>query len=324
MRRYLPLLLFLLVSFGFSTSVYSEEELKLNQVKNFGFQLQKLSLWEIRNSSFDLIVIEPFLASDNTKTYSYSQVSLMKNRGNPEKRKIVLAYISIGEAETYRNYWKKEWDPNPPAWLGKENKAWKGNYKVRYWNPEWQKLILTNLDLILEAGFDGIYMDIIDANYYWSIPETYGKQKEERLPEDPYKNRKLAVERMVDWIKVIADYSREGSKHARKNFLIFPQNGEDMILYLSKEKVATYWDKIDGIGVEDLFYYGDKAEDNPRKVDQYRLKILQQFPARNKTVLSIDYLTRKDFIHAFYKEARKYKFIPYATIRALDSLPTHK
>ena len=55
----------------------------------------------------------------------------------------------------------------PPGWLSEENGDWHGNYKVHYWDPEWQEIIFGNagsyLKKILDAGFDGVYLDIIDA-----------------------------------------------------------------------------------------------------------------------------------------------------------------
>jgi len=66
---------------------------------------------------------------------------------------------------------EKEWDSKhtgkpdakAPAWLCAEDPDWKGNYKVRYWQPEWQAIILPRLDAILKAGFDGVYLDIVDG-----------------------------------------------------------------------------------------------------------------------------------------------------------------
>jgi len=81
--------------------------------------------------------------------------------------------MSIGEAEDYRYYWKAEWKTNPPSWLAEENPNWPGNYKVRYWNEDWQNIIYGNNDSylrkILDAGFDGVYLDIIDAFEYFEV-----------------------------------------------------------------------------------------------------------------------------------------------------------
>jgi len=81
--------------------------------------------------------------------------------------RLVIAYMSIGEAENYRYYWQEDWAPGAPVWLVEENPDWEGNFIVRYWESEWQDIILGDsgayLDRILAAGFDGVYLDIIDA-----------------------------------------------------------------------------------------------------------------------------------------------------------------
>ena len=52
-----------------------------------------------------------------------------------------------------------------------ENPDWAGNYKVRYWEQGWQDLILSGpesyLNRITAAGFDGVYLDLIDAFEYF-------------------------------------------------------------------------------------------------------------------------------------------------------------
>jgi cysteinyl-tRNA synthetase len=55
--------------------------------------------------------------------------------------------------------------------MAEENPEWEGNYKVKYWEKEWQDIIFGNedsyLQKILDAGFDGVYLDIIDAFEYF-------------------------------------------------------------------------------------------------------------------------------------------------------------
>lgn len=52
-----------------------------------------------------------------------------------------------------------------------ENPRWKGNCVVKYWDADWQKIITGNDGLyqkkILDAGFDSVYLDIINAFEYF-------------------------------------------------------------------------------------------------------------------------------------------------------------
>ena len=79
--------------------------------------------------------------------------------------------MSIGEAEDYRYYWQSSWKIGSPDWIEKENPDWEGNYKVKYWEKGWQDIIYGNNDSylkkILDTGFDGVYLDIIDAFEYF-------------------------------------------------------------------------------------------------------------------------------------------------------------
>ena len=79
--------------------------------------------------------------------------------------------MSIGEAEDYRYCWQSSWSTNRPSWLDAENPNWEGNYKVKYWNKDWQNIIFGNsssyTQKVINAGFDGVYLDIIDAFEYY-------------------------------------------------------------------------------------------------------------------------------------------------------------
>ncbi len=122
---------------------------------------------QLQQTNYDMLLIDLFF---NGKQLTRDQVQALKTKANGGKR-LVIAYMSIGEAEDYRYYWKPEWKNNPPQWLENENPQWQGNYKVRYWDPQWQKIIFgtkdSYLDKILESDFDGVYLDIIDAFEYF-------------------------------------------------------------------------------------------------------------------------------------------------------------
>ena len=131
----------------------TERERSLSQVNDFLYQLQDIDLTAIGNTAYDLVIID--YSSDGSKAgeFSHEQLSALKNStGGP---KIVLAYMSIGEAEDYRSYWQSEWDERRPPWLAEENPDWPGNHKVRYWDFRWQSIIFEYADRIIDAGFDG-------------------------------------------------------------------------------------------------------------------------------------------------------------------------
>jgi len=152
----------------------TRDVLQLSDVKNFlyiinpeQFSTKSGFLEAISSTNYDLVFVDLFF---NEFPLTASDVALLKTKDNGAER-LVICYMSIGEAEVYRYYWQSEWTENPPAWLDQENPYWEGNYKVKYWDPEWQQIIYGNdqsyAKMILDAGFDGAYLDIIDAYEYF-------------------------------------------------------------------------------------------------------------------------------------------------------------
>lgn len=123
---------------------------------------------EVELTDYDIIFMDMFF-NDGT-TFDRSMIERLKLRTNGTKR-MVICYMSIGEAENYRYYWDASWETETPVWLDEENPNWPGNYKVKYWNPEWQRIIYgteeSYLDNIIRLNFNGIYLDIVDAFEYY-------------------------------------------------------------------------------------------------------------------------------------------------------------
>ncbi len=125
----------------------------------------------VKGTNYDVIVIDLFYNEAGIeKAFGKAEIDQLKSKPGGGSR-LVIAYMSIGEAEDYRYYWKPEWSSSPPYWLGSENPDWPGNFKVWYWEKEWQDIIINGQDAylqkILDAGFDGVYLDIIDAFEYF-------------------------------------------------------------------------------------------------------------------------------------------------------------
>ena len=130
-------------------------------------------------TNYDLIVIDAFVDGQRGLEWLEPEdVRSLKTKADGARR-LVISYLSIGEAEDYRYYWDRSWDRNrdgrpdagAPNWLTGENPNWRGNYKVRYWDSDWQAILFGSgesyLDQIVSRGFDGVYLDIIDAFEYF-------------------------------------------------------------------------------------------------------------------------------------------------------------
>ena len=156
----------------------SDDITRLSKAKNFLYLInpEKYSSKEafisaLEQTDYDLIILDLFCAQEMLSSSDLTRLKTKKNGG----RRLLICYMSIGEAEDYRWYWKKSWSKNPPAFMCPENPEWKGNYKVKYWYPSWQEIICGKdgyLSKIINAGFDGVYLDIIDAFEYFEEQAT--------------------------------------------------------------------------------------------------------------------------------------------------------
>ena len=162
---------------SYPAPVYAENNTNIGHVsraKNFlyiinpeKFDSKESFINAVAATNYDLIIIDFFF---NDSAFNSSDVSRLKVKANGGSR-LVVSYLSIGEAEDYRYYWQEDWHSTSPEWMADENSNWEGNYKVKYWNNDWKSIIYGNensyLKKILNAGFDGAYLDIIDAFEYF-------------------------------------------------------------------------------------------------------------------------------------------------------------
>ena len=122
----------------------------------------------IASTNYDVLLMDYFFGDG--EEFTSEEITELKNKANGGKR-LVVSYMSIGEAEDYRFYWKSSWKKGNPGFIYDENPDWEGNYKVKYWDDEWKDIIFgtgnSYLDKIINKGFDGTYLDIIDAFEYF-------------------------------------------------------------------------------------------------------------------------------------------------------------
>lgn len=281
----------------------------LAQVNDFLYQLQDIDLDAIGNSKYDAVIIDYSSTGGADGEFTAQQIAELKQSG-----KVVLSYISIGEAEPYRYYWNSSWIPGTPDWLGHSNPDWPDNFKVKYWDPDWQAIIKDYLTRLINQGFDGVYLDIIDGYYYWAN-DASDNGENEQLADD-----QTAADLMIDFIITIATHCRTAANDS--NFIISPQNGTYLIWDASELKVTQYWDVIDAVGAEDTYYFGDRDNDNSYNPQTELIENLDEYVARKKVVFATDYLTTNNTaaIENFYLQCREKGFLPFATSRDLNEL----
>jgi len=146
----------------------------LNDVKNFLVLLNPKEFRDVddfynylKNTDYDLLLIEP---SHSGKYMTKEQIESLKRKKNGAKR-IVIAYFSIGEAGGYRDFWKPEWKNKAtrPSWIVGENPNWADDYIVKYWSPEWRKIVKDYQKRLDDMGVDGYMLDTVDTYYNFEV-----------------------------------------------------------------------------------------------------------------------------------------------------------
>jgi cysteinyl-tRNA synthetase, unknown class len=143
----------------------------LSSAQNFLFLLdteyfkdKEEYILSLSETNYDILVIDAFFKIGEMLTNK--DLKRLKRKAGGGSR-LVISYLSIGEAEDYRYYWNQDYSKSLPSWILEENPEWKGNYIVEYWNEEWQDIIAAGkgsyLNRIIDAGFDGVYLDIVDG-----------------------------------------------------------------------------------------------------------------------------------------------------------------
>ncbi|MFA6243477.1 MAG: endo alpha-1,4 polygalactosaminidase [Candidatus Hydrogenedentales bacterium] len=118
-------------------------------------------------TNYDVLIIDPY---QDEEAFTGAQINALKYKANGGMR-LVLAYLNIGAVENWRYYWQTGWRVGNPAWIAGAYSGWPGEYWVNYWDPAWQAILYGNdssyVKKIVDAGFDGVYLDNILAFEYF-------------------------------------------------------------------------------------------------------------------------------------------------------------
>jgi uncharacterized protein (TIGR01370 family) len=213
-------------------------------------------------SNFDLLVFD----SD-----AHPAIPPLKQRG-----KTVVGYLSIGEVNSTRAYFN---DVKAQNLVLAENRNWKDSFFIDVRNPLWTKRVIEELvPMILQRGFDGIFLDTVDNAPY--LEQT-----------EPQRYRGMA-DAMVLLIKTIRRDYPSIRIIANRGFDILPriENDIDMVL-------------------------GESIEESQVRALQ---ELKKRRPAITILTLDyIDPRDRNAVVQA-YRRQRANGFIPYVSTRELD------
>jgi cysteinyl-tRNA synthetase, unknown class len=266
----------------------------LARVGRWGCQYQNIDVASVAASPLDLIVVDPIIDPASGRTPSSEEMRLLKRKGNDERR-LVLAYLSVGAAEEYRPYWSADWKGSAsPPWLGVESREWPRSYSVRYWHPEWQRIVIDASVRLVDAGFDGLFLDRVDAFHDWRM------------------SRPSALEDMADFIAQIADAVRS----RKPGFLLVGQNAEPLLAS------QRYLDAIDAVSKESLLTgLTGHAIPNSTEDIAWSLGYLQLAQEAGLTIFAIEYLSDTSLVAAATAQFLQLGFTPFFGNRLLDRLP---
>lgn len=261
-------------------------------IHNWTYWLANPDLEQLSATNFELMVID--YSADGSAQRAFSSAQINSLRSSTCQRRVV-AYLSIGQAESYRGYWQQGWKKGSPGWLDAPDPGWQRNYWVHYWDQSWQQIIYRYLDDIIAAGFDGVYLDRVDA-----YEESYAAGHEDD---------------MVRFVTDIARYARARAPLG-KDFGIIVQNAEELAAHHTE-----YVQTVTGIGREETYVHAtDKPASTSERASTEQFLDLFHQNGRDKLVLTIDYADQADLIRSAYEQSRAKGYVPYVAPVTLDRL----
>jgi uncharacterized protein (TIGR01370 family) len=211
-----------------------------------------------------------------------------------EQRKTVIGYISLGEVENYRDYFK---EVEKEGILYEKNPNWPDSRYIDVRDQRWTRRVVEDLvPRILHKGFQGIFIDTLD-------------NPAELERRDPQKFKGM-TEAAANLVKAIRRH------HPRIHIM----------LNRSYEILPAVDGHIDSVLGESVFTEIDFEKKSYRLADPkvYRQQVewLQAAKKRQPKlkIYTLDYWVPTDTagVARIYAEQRKNGFIPYVSIKDLD------
>lgn len=211
-----------------------------------------------------------------------------------EQKKTVIGYISLGEVENYRDYYKAV---EAEGILYEKNPNWPDSRYIDVRDARWTRRVVEDLvPRLLRKGFQGIFIDTLD-----------NPAELERRDPAKFKGMTEAAARLVTAIR----------RHYPRMYIM---------LNRSYEILPAVEGQIDAVLGESVFTEIDFEKKGYRLADaktyQLQVKWLKEAKARRPglKVYTLDYWPPTDAagVARIYAEQRKNGFIPYVSVKDLD------
>jgi cysteinyl-tRNA synthetase len=289
-------------------------------------------------STYDMVVIDHVSSQPGMPaSRSADVVSRLRAKADGSRR-LVIAYVNVGQAESYRHYWVKGWKIGHPAWiLGSDPDGWQDNYPVAYWSGAWKAIITGENGLLADiqrAGFDGVYLDWIGGFEDQNVIAAA---------------RRGGVDPRTEMIRWVREVSAD-AKGRDPSFLVIAQNAAPLL------EDRNYLKAIDAVAHEDIWFTGadsgpegdcavprsqsdvgspafvasltpacqraykrDRATAMHFAGEEAIVPMLQSAVDAGKTVLTVDYALRPENVETVRSRSRGFGFVPFVGARSLKA-----
>ncbi|HOD49262.1 MAG TPA: endo alpha-1,4 polygalactosaminidase [Candidatus Hydrogenedentes bacterium] len=288
-------------------------------------------------SEYDLIVIDDPRTFMDEESYDAAAdvAALHATQGCAGEPKLVLAYVDIGEAESYRYYWQTGWRVGSPSWIMSEDPdGWSDNYPVAYWNQAWHDIVYAAADSLVDRvvsdGYDGIYLDWIEAATFEPVVD-----QAQTDGVDPLAEMTLLIQGI-----------RDKARGLNPNFLIVAQNATDLrtapgylaLLDAQAQEQVFFDGSAEGTGPTDpqqgdcrlpLHEGGPAPSDNPAyclgldtlemSSEEYVVALADYLEA-GIPVFVVDYALQQEHADYAYAQHERFHFVGLVTMRSLEDL----
>jgi hypothetical protein len=256
------------IFFLLSALVSPVKAITLNQVRSYIYAIAAgpgtPGLYaSVKNSPIDLVILGG--GSHATR--------LDRTAIDPSNSKLVFNYIDLTEAATFYAPSLFSNGTRSPI-LGRPTPGFSDLYSVQYWDPVWRAEVHRQIDLIIGAGYDGVFLDVVTPDA-WVAGNLYG---------NPI--RATALSDLSSLVDDVASYVK--AKNLSRPFYLIANNP----LALAKA-IPSSLSNFDAI-FHEWVYWGQPTENGLTSVykgTQVAQDVINSVSAiyKNKLVLGDDY-----------------------------------